>query len=405
MREELRYDWLDVFRAPRIALSLQKIWIEFPPLFVGYLCYLCFTFLGFWVSGSEVLKDAWSGMGLVPCPSGLDVTVWGYLLWIVGLAILVGAGLFAGTAVARATYLELKGETFFTYRELYGFARKHAKNVLLGPLGIFTVVAGIVVCGLILGLLGSIVPAIGLVPVIGLSPLWFGISFFLVALVIVFVFSLLLAPAITATTRGDFFEVITETFSLSFSEPYRLVWYQGILLTIAMASVSVLGIVVRLGYRAMAGILSYSMGDVFTKVSTGAVELLGTWFPHVEPAVGATVRVGYFGWGFGELAPSMARVARTATLQSLTGWEEFWAYVFAIVLAFAGFLVVACYGMALMAAGNALIEIMRSRPDKRLRVLCGHTHSSCAVDVLENLSVVCGEAEYMEPTIQGVLNL
>ncbi len=372
MKEELRYNWLDVFRAPRIALSLQKIWIMFLPLLFGYLIYLALTFLGLRISGEAVLETAWSTFGLIPCTAGVSgVTVWGQILWGVGVVALVIAALFGGTAVARATYLELKGETFFTYRELYGFARRYAKNAVGGPAGILAVIVSIVVCGLLLGLIGRI-PFAGEVPVVGLSIIWLGISFFLVALLLVFLFCVLLAPAITATTRGDFFEVITETFSVTFSEPYRLVWYQVVLVTVGGFAVSILGMFVKLAYRAMTFILVKGMGSDFTEISSKTAQIAQEWFPGVAKVsvsmdtlwtphlIADTIIPKIISWVPGVSTAwnlAFAPIANPAAAAGATGYETVWAYVLLFVAALVGFLVIACYGAALLAAGNTLIYI------------------------------------------------
>jgi 3',5'-cyclic AMP phosphodiesterase CpdA len=57
------------------------------------------------------------------------------------------------------------------------------------------------------------------------------------------------------------------------------------------------------------------------------------------------------------------------------------------------------------AAGQALAEVMRGRPDRRLTVLCGHTHCRAEVEVLANLLVRVGGAEYFHPEVQGVLQI
>jgi len=367
MKEELRYNWLDVFKAPRMALSLQKIWVLFPPLFVGYIVYSAFTFLGLAAAGKgeagkAVLDEVWATHGLLPCVMGVPgVNIWSYVLWLIGVVALAACFLFGATAVARAAFLELKGETFFTYRELYGFAKKHAKDAILGPLGILAVIVGITVCGLVLGLFGRI-PYVGIIPVVGLSPIWLGICFFLVALVIVFFFSLLLAPGITAGTKGDFFEVITETFSAAFSEPYRLVWYEAVLLFVGGLATWVLGWLVKLAYGAMVWILTLGMGDTFTAVAAKASAVTAQWFPAVAPKLGflsgKAVPVAAGGlaapaqWilGIGYLGPQGGALAQ--------GYEAFWAYVLAVVAALAGFTVLACYGGAVLAAGNTLIYVV-----------------------------------------------
>lgn len=52
------------------------------------------------------------------------------------------------------------------------------------------------------------------------------------------------------------------------------------------------------------------------------------------------------------------------------------------------------------AAGQALREVMQEHPAQRMTVLCGHTHSPGRAEMLPNLTVLTGEAEYGAPAIQ-----
>jgi hypothetical protein len=55
--------------------------------------------------------------------------------------------------------------------------------------------------------------------------------------------------------------------------------------------------------------------------------------------------------------------------------------------------------------GEALVEIMAARPNCQLTVLCGHTHSPCQVNILDNLLVLAGQAEYGVPQIQQIFEI
>lgn len=57
---------------------------------------------------------------------------------------------------------------------------------------------------------------------------------------------------------------------------------------------------------------------------------------------------------------------------------------------------------ACKSVGDAIKPIMARYPEKELIVLCGHTHSSGVVDILPNLRVLTGSAEYGNPYIQHV---
>jgi 3',5'-cyclic-AMP phosphodiesterase len=53
-------------------------------------------------------------------------------------------------------------------------------------------------------------------------------------------------------------------------------------------------------------------------------------------------------------------------------------------------------------AGEVILECMAERPDKRLTVLCGHTHGGGETRPLANLHVITGGAEYGKPAISRV---
>ena len=58
-----------------------------------------------------------------------------------------------------------------------------------------------------------------------------------------------------------------------------------------------------------------------------------------------------------------------------------------------------------LAVGDALLEIMPDYPEKKLTVLCGHTHGEGEVHPLDNLHIITGPAEYGEPGITRVLTV
>jgi Icc-related predicted phosphoesterase len=57
---------------------------------------------------------------------------------------------------------------------------------------------------------------------------------------------------------------------------------------------------------------------------------------------------------------------------------------------------------ACKAVGDVLYNIMEKHPDKKLILLCGHTHSSGEVKILDNLIVYTGDAAYGAPKIQRI---
>lgn len=58
-----------------------------------------------------------------------------------------------------------------------------------------------------------------------------------------------------------------------------------------------------------------------------------------------------------------------------------------------------------LAVGDVLREFMQRHTNHQMTVLCGHTHSLGRAQILENLTVLTGAAEYGAPRIQQVLEL
>ncbi len=57
------------------------------------------------------------------------------------------------------------------------------------------------------------------------------------------------------------------------------------------------------------------------------------------------------------------------------------------------------------AVGDVLAEAMAAAPDRQMTVLCGHTHGGGEAQIMQNLRVLTGSAEYGRPEIQKVLEV
>ena len=53
--------------------------------------------------------------------------------------------------------------------------------------------------------------------------------------------------------------------------------------------------------------------------------------------------------------------------------------------------------------GDVMQKVMQAHPKAKLMVLCGHTHGGGEIQVLENLRVLTGEAQYGKPRISRTL--
>lgn len=57
------------------------------------------------------------------------------------------------------------------------------------------------------------------------------------------------------------------------------------------------------------------------------------------------------------------------------------------------------------AAGDVLRQAMEAHPDRDLTVLCGHTHGQGYAEILPNLRVWTGAAEYGKPALQPIVEV
>lgn len=55
------------------------------------------------------------------------------------------------------------------------------------------------------------------------------------------------------------------------------------------------------------------------------------------------------------------------------------------------------------AVGDVLAEAMLAHPDREMAVLCGHTHGSGEAEILPNLRVSTGGAEYGRPVVERTI--
>lgn len=57
------------------------------------------------------------------------------------------------------------------------------------------------------------------------------------------------------------------------------------------------------------------------------------------------------------------------------------------------------------AVGDVLLEVARARPDRDITVLCGHTHGAGTAELLPNLRVWTGGADYGSPRLERVFEI
>ncbi|MFQ6674976.1 MAG: hypothetical protein ACE5LH_01380, partial [Fidelibacterota bacterium] len=151
----LHFDFRDIFRAPRLALSGKKIWTMLEANVVGYAVYWVLTYVALAVSGGP-FSLAWDKYGLYPCLVGNDGNWVSYVIWIAGLILWLAALVLGSTAVARITYKQLKGDEFYSSGDAWRFVKKHWHAPVFTHISVAIIALFFVVMAVIFALIGKI---------------------------------------------------------------------------------------------------------------------------------------------------------------------------------------------------------------------------------------------------------
>lgn len=221
------FDFRDVFRSTRIGLSSKKIWVLFLSLVLAHGIYLVLSYCALLASGFSP-QTIWQSYRLFPVAVADQFSWYSWMIYGCGVVLCLIIYLFASTVVGKITFQQLKGDEFCTAGETIKFAIKHWKAVIVSPFSFILIVAFLIFCGLILGLVVRI-PYIG---ELGFSIFLIPTTFVAIAVVLLGLVALLsfaLGPAIVATTGEDTMETCIQNFSTLWNQPWRLGVYEAIL--------------------------------------------------------------------------------------------------------------------------------------------------------------------------------
>ncbi len=317
---ELKFNAEDLFRSNRIALSIQRIWLQFIALVGGYLGYYGFTVASFLLAGYSYPQVA-SEFGLFPClfavqvnPPLISKIVFGFGCFYLTVLFLVG-----NIAVSRATFMAMKGRSFYTWREALVFALHKSGSAVLTPLGIAIIILVFILSACLFGFLGR-APYVGELGISFFALMWMIAALLMVFFLIVTAASVLLTPAILATTNEDAFEAIFQSFSTVWSQPWRVVFYESIVCGLSVIGFVIMAILVKSSFLVMNFLFLFSMGDKFARLAAHGQFLLHSWTAPLDNAVHKL---------FGEFARHFYFSREVAALE-LPLTEQVSAYFFAI---------------------------------------------------------------------------
>ena len=242
----LHFDFRDIFLAPRLALSGKKIWLFLRANICGYIVYLIFNYLGLLLMGQSI-KYIWMSQGLYPCLYLFDSTWYSLILFWIGVFYWIINLLFAASAVSRITYKQLKGDEFYTAKHSRQYVKRHWHAIIFSPIAIISVFLFFFTMASIFALLGKI-PFLGELFFSLTYLVYFFGSLFTIYTIIVFIVSMLYTPAIVGSLEEDTMGTVFNSYSITWNQPWRIVFYNLVLLPLVWFSQMIFSHSINLGF-------------------------------------------------------------------------------------------------------------------------------------------------------------
>ena len=343
---KLYFDVRDIFHSPRLALSVKKIWLFLRANLFGFAIYWIFSYIAFILAGNN-FSDAINKFGLYPCIYCTEnVSLTSHIIYWIGIAIWVVSIFFACTAVSRITYKQLKGDDFYSVADSRKFVKAHRYPIILSWVTILLIAAFFGLGAIIFALIGKI-PFVGEILFALLYILYFFGSIFTVYTLIVFVTSFIYSPAIVATLEEDTMGTVFQSYSISWSQPWRLVLYNLLLLPIVVIGVTIFKWFWFAGYKLI-------------NIIFGADWLMGTKLHYI---VGWATDLVNPQFGFYNFTCTFTSVGDTVTQQTLLSLQdeavlsstEYIAGTIIAIILFILLMSILSYSLSILSVGETII--------------------------------------------------
>ncbi len=339
----LHFNFKDLFRAPRIAFSLQRIWMNGVGLLGSYLVYLIFSYISLLVGGHS-FAAVWSQLGLLPCAFAMSVPWYAWIIYAIGAIITIAFILMTNTAVARVVYMVLRNELFYTWTQAYKFAFKKWISVLGSMTTFIFIIAFFAIGAIIMGFIGRI-PYIGELGTTLLTIPYIFSALLLFFIGIVFVVGVVIVPAIIATSDEDALGGVFQSFSITFNQPWRLVIYSVVIGILELVGIFIFAAAIKISYYIFMGIFTVGMGDKILEVQAQALYIIDSSLP---------VMYNWIHTILGDAGNWIYLMSQHPTAAAASGTIVVSGYIFAIFLLIIGGAVLA-YGEAIGNSGMTLI--------------------------------------------------
>lgn len=345
--DELHFDIRDLFRSIRLGWSGKKIWVGLCGLFVACVGYSVLVSGAHMLHGTS-LSSLWHRYGLFPGAVFGEFGLGGSLLHLAGMLFALCVFLITTSLICKMTFQQLRGDDFFSPGDAWQFAKQYWKGVLFAPVAVLALFVFFVIVGILIGWVGNVIPVAGeLLFALLLIPIFFA-ALVAVFMGLVFGVSLMMAPAIVGSVGEDPLEVVIQSFSLSWSQPWRLVLY-GVWLKVI---VCVGGLLLGAFTMAALWLITWTGGLFMEAKLANMFELAGGYLP-VKPGNILPVQGNPWDW-----------IVKNLSAPGNPSGSEIWAgrILGLMLVILSGFLV--SYWQSVYASGTSLIYvILRRRKD------------------------------------------
>ena len=271
---KLHFDIRDIFRVVRLGWSGKKIWVGLCGTLIAYAGYSFLAVADHLAAGAAPV-EIWQRYGFFPGLAPFPVSLTGVAIDVLALLFVWVVVLLTTCMICKITYQQLKGDDFYSSGDAWGFIRQNWGGVVWGPVATLALLVFFVVGGVVIGWLAGLIPWAG--------ELAFGLLFipiFFAALVaifisIAFVVSLTMSPAVVGTVGEDALEVAIQSFSLAWSQPWRLVLY----MIWMKVSVSIGSVLLGIFMASSLGLVSWACGLFMREKLANMVYVAGQHVP------------------------------------------------------------------------------------------------------------------------------
>ncbi len=352
---KLYFDVRDIFRSPRLALSGKKIWLFLKANLFGFAVYWIFSYIAIIMGGINI-SDAVHTFGLYPCIYSVEnASLLSQIIYWIGITIWVISIFFACTAVSRITYKQLKGDDFYSVADANKFVKGHRYPIIFGWITILIITAFFGVGAVIFALIGKI-PFVGEILFALLYILYFFGSVFTVYTLIVFITSFIYSPAIVATLEEDTVGTVFQSYSITWSQPWRLVLYHLILLPIVVIGIAIFKAFWFAGYKLINIIFGAEL-----LMNSKLHNIVGWATDLVNPQFGFCNFVWrYLSFGDKVNQQTLLSLPDGSVLSS----TEYIAGTIVAVILFILFMSIVSYGLSILSVGETIIfTIFKKKSD------------------------------------------